>query len=92
MLTLRKRIAEVLENEPLELREISQGFGVKEREVLDRLRYIARSVHPKKLLAEPARCRSCGFSFKKRTRLNMPGRCPRCRNEAVSPPVFKIVR
>ncbi len=91
-MTIRKRIAEVLESEALDLREISQRFGVKEKETLEHLQHIARSVHPKKLLAEPARCRDCGFAFKKRTRLNTPGRCPLCRSESISPPVFQILR
>jgi len=90
MLTLRKRIAEALEGECLDLREISKLFMIKEREALDHLNHIARSVHPKHLTAEPASCKHCGFSFKKRTRLNSPGRCPVCKSEHISPPRFKI--
>ncbi len=33
MSTLRKKIAEALEGESLDLREISQWFGIKEKEV-----------------------------------------------------------
>jgi len=35
MLTLRKKIAEILEGECLDLREISKSFGIKEREALE---------------------------------------------------------
>jgi predicted Zn-ribbon and HTH transcriptional regulator len=90
MLTLRKKIAEALENENLDLREISKLFRIKEREVLDHLEHIAKSIHPVRLTAEPASCRQCGFSFKKRTRLSTPGRCPVCKSEQISPPRFKI--
>ena len=90
MLTLRKKIAEVLEGECLDLREISKLCGIKEREALDHLKHIAKSVHPRHLTAEPASCKQCGFSFKKRTRLNTPGRCPVCKSEHISPPRFKI--
>lgn len=90
MLTLRKRIAEALEGECLDLRGISKLFMIKEREALDHLKHIARSVHPKRLAAEPASCKRCGFSFKKRTRLNSPSRCPVCKSEHISPPRFKI--
>jgi predicted Zn-ribbon and HTH transcriptional regulator len=90
MLTLRKKIAEVLEEECLDLREISKLFGIQEREVLDHLRHIARSVHPKRLIVDAACCKHCGFTFKKRTRLNTPGRCPVCKSESISPPRFKI--
>jgi hypothetical protein len=92
MPTLRKRIAEALERESLDLREISKLFGIKEREALDHLNHIARSVRPARLIAEPASCRQCGFSFRKRTRLGTPGRCPVCKSEHISPPRFKIER
>jgi predicted Zn-ribbon and HTH transcriptional regulator len=92
MLTLRKKIAEVLERESLDLREISKMFGIKEREVLDHLNHIAKSVHPERLILKPAYCNQCGFSFKKRTRLNPPGRCPVCKSEYISPPLFKITK
>jgi hypothetical protein len=90
MLTLRKRMAKALEKESLDLREISKLFGMKEGEALDHLKHIAKSTHPKRLTVEPASCKHCGFSFKKRTRLNSPGRCPVCKSEHISPPRFKI--
>ncbi len=90
MLTLRKKIAEALREESFDLREISKRFGVKEREALDHLEHIEKSIHPKRLILEPASCQECGFSFKKRTRLSTPGRCPICRSEQISPPRFKI--
>jgi len=40
MSTLRKKIAEALEGESLDLREISKLFGIKEKEVLDHLIHI----------------------------------------------------
>jgi predicted Zn-ribbon and HTH transcriptional regulator len=90
MLTLRKKIAEILEKESLDLREVSRLFRIQEREVLGHLEHIAKSIHPRRLTAEPASCRDCGFSFKKRTRLSTPGRCPLCKSEHISPPRFKI--
>ena len=90
MLTLRKKIAKVLEEECLDLQEISKLFGIREREVLDHLQHIAKSAHPECLTVEPASCKQCGFSFKKRTRLNTPGRCPICKSESIFPPRFKI--
>jgi predicted Zn-ribbon and HTH transcriptional regulator/GNAT superfamily N-acetyltransferase len=90
MLTLRGRITEALEVECLGLREISKLFVIKEGEALDHVKHIAKSIRPKRLTAEPASCKHCGFSFKKRTRLNTPGRCPVCKSEHISPPRFKI--
>ncbi|MGZ3538706.1 MAG: transcriptional regulator, partial [Thermodesulfobacteriota bacterium] len=90
MQTIRKKIMEALGEESLDLREISRLFGIKEKEVLDHLKHIEKSIHPKRLIADAASCKQCGFSFKKRTRLNTPGRCPVCRSEQISPPQFKI--
>ena len=90
MPTLRKEIAEALEEESLDLREISKRFGIQERDALDHLKHIEKSIHPKRLIVEPASCKQCGFSFKKRSRLSTPGRCPVCRSEQISPPRFKI--
>jgi predicted Zn-ribbon and HTH transcriptional regulator len=87
--TLRKKIAEALEGESLDLREISKLFGIKEKEVLDHLNHIEKSAH-RGFTVEPASCQQCGFSFKKRTRLSTPGRCPVCKSEHIPPPRFKI--
>jgi predicted Zn-ribbon and HTH transcriptional regulator/quercetin dioxygenase-like cupin family protein len=91
MLTLREAIAEVLEQESLDLREISKRFHIKEKEALDHLEHIARSARPKRFMIEPAACLDCGFVFKKRDRLSTPGKCPLCRSLSISPPRFKII-
>ncbi len=89
-LTLRKEMAEVLGRETLDLRGISKRFGVREKEALEHLEHIAKSVRSGRLIAEPARCDRCGFSFRKRSRLSTPSRCPVCKGESVTPPLFKI--
>jgi hypothetical protein len=91
MQTLRKEIAEAIEQEPLDLRELSQLFRIREREVLDHLQHISRSAPPKRLTMEPAQCRRCGFAFRKRDRLSTPSRCPICKSESISPPRYRIV-
>jgi predicted Zn-ribbon and HTH transcriptional regulator len=90
MSTLRKKIAEALGGESLDLGEISKLFGIKEKEVLDHLTHIEKSAHHRGFTVEPASCQQCGFSFKKRTRLSTPSRCPVCKSEHISPPRFKI--
>ena len=92
MLTLRKKLAEILEQESLDLQEISQFLGIKEKEVLDHLQHIAKSARSKRLAVEPAYCKRCGFSFKKRARLNTRGRCPPCRSESIFPPRFQLMK
>jgi predicted Zn-ribbon and HTH transcriptional regulator len=92
MLTLRKKLAEILEQESLDLQEISQFLGIKEKEALDHLQHIAKSARPERLAVEPAYCKRCGFSFKKRPRLSTPGRCPLCKSESISPPRFQLMK
>ena len=91
MPSLRKEIAEALHVNSLGLREISQLFRIREREVLDHLQHIAKSAHPKKFSMDPAQCRRCGFIFKKRDRLSTPSRCPICRSESITPPRYQIL-
>ena len=88
-LTIRQEIAEALARGPLDLRAISQLFRIREREALDHLQHIARSA---RLRMEPAVCQRCGFSFKKRERLNTPSRCPICKSESISPPRYQLAR
>ena len=90
MPTIRKEIASLLEKESLDLREISQTLRIREKEVLDHLQHIARSVHPRTLGMDPAVCLQCGFVFRKRERFSTPSRCPLCKSESVSPPRYRI--
>lgn len=90
MPTIRKEIAELLKKGPLDLREISQILRIREKEVLDHLQHIARSVHPRRLAMDPAACLDCGFVFKKRERFSTPSRCPLCKSESITPPRYRI--
>jgi len=87
--TLRKEMAKALEDGPMDLRELSQLFRIREKDVLDHLQHIARSARMK---IDPAVCLDCGFSFKKRDRLNTPSRCPLCKSESISPPRYQVVQ
>ncbi len=89
--TPRKEIAKALEQEFLDLREISKMFHIKEREALDHLQHISRSARHKRFVIEPASCLDCGFVFKKRERLSTPGKCPLCKSSSISHPRFKIL-
>ena len=90
MPTLRKAIAEALERESLDLREISKLFHIKEREALDHLEHIARSTRSRRFVMEPSSCLDCGFVFKKRVRLGTPSKCPICKRSYIAPPRFRI--
>ena len=90
--TIRQQIIDLLGIGEATLRDISQGVGIPEKEAVDHLAHIERSVQSqgKKLLEIPCRCLSCGFVFEKRRRFTKPGRCPVCRNTHMQPARFHI--
>jgi len=72
-------------------RDISRRLGIREKEVYEHLPHVEKSLgNGVTLIADPARCLDCGFVFKKRTRFTSPGKCPVCKSEAISPPVYGI--
>jgi serine O-acetyltransferase len=72
-------------------RDISRRLGIREKEVYEHLPHVEKSLgSDTRLIAQPARCLDCGFVFRKRTRFTTPGKCPVCRSEAISAPVYGI--
>ena len=90
--TLRHEIVALLEEKTLSARDISGEVRIAEKEVLEHLEHIRTALHKSggRLLITPAVCRKCGFQFKKRERLNKPGKCPVCQGEQIDPPLFAI--
>ncbi len=90
-MTQRRRILALLEEGPIGLREMSKQLGVRERDVLDHMEHISRSVAPsRRIRISPAFCHHCGFIFRKRTRFSTPGKCPQCRSQRIQPPEFSV--
>ncbi len=92
MQTIRQQIIEFLSNKEMGARELSQTVGIREKEVYDHLSHIARSVNArrKKLIITPSRCLECGYIFEDRKRFSPPSRCPRCKNEHIQDPTYRI--
>jgi predicted Zn-ribbon and HTH transcriptional regulator len=90
--TFRQEIISVLTERSLSAREISAEVGISEKEVVDHLGHIRIAVRKSKerLMIIPAECKKCGFRFKKRERLNKPGKCPICRSQQIQEPLFSI--
>ena len=88
--TLRHGIVSLLDGDELTAREISEALGICEKEVYGHLEHIRLHKRDLHLLITPAVCRKCGFVFRKRERLKKPGRCPVCRGELISEPLFSI--
>ncbi len=91
MSTVRKMILDILHEQDITARQLAERLGLKEREVLEHLQHVQRSLGKgAKLIVDPARCLHCDFIFKNRDRLSKPGRCPKCRSENVAPPIFGV--
>ena len=90
--TFRQEIISVLTGRTLSAREISAEVGISEKEVVDHLGHIRIAVRKsrERLKIIPAECKKCGFRFKKRERLNKPGKCPICRSQQIQEPFFSI--
>ncbi|MBI5588770.1 MAG: transcriptional regulator [Deltaproteobacteria bacterium] len=94
-LTIRQRIAAALKEGMLTSKDISRAVGIMEKEAIDHLGHVARTVNRagggERFVVEPSVCRSCGFVFRKRGRLKTPSRCPVCRSEEITEMRFGIV-
>ncbi len=93
MLTTRQAIKELLQEQPFSALEISQRLSLSEKEVLEHLTHIAKAPGPGyRFHLIPAKCKHCGFAFKKRDRLTIPSRCPMCRHQSIRRPRFQVTR
>jgi predicted Zn-ribbon and HTH transcriptional regulator len=90
--TIRQNIISILEGRTLSARDISSEVRVSEKEVYDHLSHIQKTFNKsdRTLVITPAECRKCGFVFKKRERLNKPGKCPVCHGETIKESLFSI--
>lgn len=90
--TIRQTIVALLEREALSTLELADILLLKEKEIAEHLEHISRSLRPQRLvMVESARCKKCGFQFKKRSRLSPPSRCPRCKSECIERARLSIV-
>ena len=89
-MTRREEITSLLEKEPASAKHLADIFGTILPEILEDLKHIKLSVRPKKLVVVPAKCEDCGFVFKERKKIKAPSKCPKCRSERISEPLFQI--
>jgi predicted Zn-ribbon and HTH transcriptional regulator len=93
--TIRQKIMSLLESRKrpgLSARDISVEAGISEKEAYEHLEHIRRTMNKSSytFIVTPAVCKKCGFVFRKREKLNKPGRCPVCRDESIREPLFSI--
>jgi predicted Zn-ribbon and HTH transcriptional regulator len=82
----------LLQGGPRTARELSVELSMQEREVVEHLAHLERSLahSAQRLEVTPARCLACGYEFRDRQRLSKPGRCPSCKATRISLPRFHI--
>ena len=88
-LTLRQTMIHLLEREELSAYDLAGALLLTPREVEEHLPHLGKSLK-NRLKINPALCRHCGYVFRDRQRLDAPGRCPRCRQELVECPWFRV--
>jgi len=91
--TVRLEIVSVLKAfGPMTARELSTEVRVREREVIEHLEHIRKSLakSDSELVVTPSACRKCDFVFTERKRLTKPGKCPLCRSTSVEGPSFNV--
>jgi len=90
--TIRQQIIELLIEQEMSARELSQAVRIREKEVYEHLLHVARSVNTRKrkLVITPSNCLGCGYVFKNRKRYTPPGRCPHCKGEHIQNPTYRI--
>lgn len=90
--TIRQQLQLELEQGPISCRELSQRLHQSEREVLDHLHHLRRTLQRqgRNLGMIPATCRKCEYRFAQRKRLEKPGKCPVCRQTGIEPPLYYI--
>lgn len=93
MSTQRQQIIELLREEQLNARDLSQALSIMEKEVYYHLEHISKSVtaHNKKLVVTPCECLSCGFVFASRKKWTKPGRCPECKKGHIRQAEYRVV-
>lgn len=79
--------------EPHTASALARELGLKRRDVEDDIRHLVRSARTAgyRVIVEPARCKSCGFTFSDE-KLSKPGKCPQCRGSRLFEPVIRIDR
>lgn len=82
----------ILEEEELTALDISKLVSIREKDVYHHILHIEKTLakDKKKLVITAPECLSCGFLFEKRKSFSPPGRCPACKAQRISRPVFRV--
>jgi len=87
-----QQMIDLLSNEELSVRDISNKTGISEKEVHKSLSHIACTLDSqgKKIIIRPARCRVCGYVSLNHMPLSLPERCRNCKKAPLDKPAYRI--
>jgi transcriptional regulator len=88
-LTVRQQIVNLLQSKPMSAAGLARETGSNEKAIESHLPHVAKSVGGAFKMI-PSECQDCGFIFSKRDRSTRPTKCPTCRSEHISEPLFFI--
>jgi predicted Zn-ribbon and HTH transcriptional regulator len=95
----RERIKQLLREcrNPVSAEDIAALLGERTdlKSVYEDLHHVAKTVYGESrgkeyVIMIPPTCRVCNFIFKKLEKPKVPGRCPKCKSERITSPLFKI--
>lgn len=90
-MAFRKDLLKTLSAQPRSVSSIARELGLTRGDIEDDFRHLIRSARAAglRVTIEPARCRSCGFTFGE-DKLSKPGKCPMCRGTRLYEPQVSI--
>jgi predicted Zn-ribbon and HTH transcriptional regulator len=88
--TVRQKIGSML-TQPRTISSLAHELGLTRPEVEEHVRHLLKSARAtgRRVVVEPARCRSCGFTFEE-SKLTKPGKCPDCKGTHLYEPLIQI--
>ena len=94
MQTIRQQIIDLLSEQVMNARDLSQALSIMEKEVYAHLAHIDRTLarQKKRLIVEPFECLSCGFRFDARKKWSKPGRCPVCKKGHIQQAMYSVAK
>jgi predicted Zn-ribbon and HTH transcriptional regulator len=89
----RRELIDKLAETPRSISRAARELGLKRREIEEDFTHLIRSARAAghMVAIEPARCRSCGFTFDE-ARLAKPSKCPACRGSRILEAQISIVK
>jgi predicted Zn-ribbon and HTH transcriptional regulator len=89
-MTARRQIADML-RQPRTISSVAHELKLTRDEVEDHLKHLLKTAKAADhdIRVEPARCRSCGYTFGK-DKLTQPSKCPECKGTRLYEPLIQI--